>query len=173
MKILVIVDMQNDFTSGVLGNSECEEAVSKVVEVINEDNYDKIFLTRDTHQKNYLETQEGRNLPVEHCIEGTIGWQIREEIMKAVSDNNFCIIDKPVFGSLKLAEDIKTEYENKQDNLEIVLVGVCTGICVISNAMLLKAALPEAVITVKADACACVTPESHKNSIGCNENVPD
>ena len=79
MKILVIVDMQNDFTSGVLGNSECEEAVSKVVEVINEDNYDKIFLTRDTHQKNYLETQEGRNLPVEHCIEGTIGWQIREE----------------------------------------------------------------------------------------------
>lgn len=94
MKILVIVDMQNDFTSGVLGNNECEEVVSKVVEVINEDNYDKIFLTRDTHQKNYLETQEGRNLPVEHCIEGTIGWQIREEIMKAVSDNNFCIIDK-------------------------------------------------------------------------------
>lgn len=125
MKILVIVDMQNDFTSGVLGNNECEEVVSKVVEVINEDNYDKIFLTRDTHQKNYLETQEGRNLPVEHCIEGTIGWQIREEIMKAVSDNNFCIIDKPVFGSLKLAEDIKTEYENKQDNLEIVLVGGC------------------------------------------------
>ena len=165
MKILVIVDMQNDFTSGVLGNNECEEVVSKVVEVINEDNYDKIFLTRDTHQKNYLETQEGRNLPVEHCIEGTIGWQIREEIMKAVSDNNFCIIDKPVFGSLKLAEDIKTEYENKQDNLEIVLVGVCTGICVISNAMLLKAALPEAVITVKADACACVTPESHKTAL--------
>ena len=165
MKILVIVDMQNDFTSGVLGNNECEEAVSKVVEVINEDNYDKIFLTRDTHQKNYLETQEGRNLPVEHCIEGTIGWQIREEIMKAVRDNNFCIIDKPVFGSLKLAEDIKTEYENKHDNLEIVLVGVCTGICVISNAMLLKAALPEAVITVKADACACVTPESHKTAL--------
>ena len=125
------------------------------------------------HQKNYLETQEGRNLPVEHCIEGTIGWQIREEIMKAVSDNNFCIIDKPVFGSLKLAEDIKTEYENKQDNLEIVLVGVCTGICVISNAMLLKAALPEAVITVKADACACVTPESHKIALDAMENVPD
>ena len=165
MKILVVIDMQNDFISGVLGNRECEEAVSKVVEVINEDNYDKIFLTRDTHTDNYLKTQEGKKLPVKHCIKGTEGWQIRKEIMDAVKDKLFYIIDKPVFGSLKLAENIKTKYEDKQENLEIILVGVCTGICVISNAMILKAALPEAVITVKKDACACVTPESHKTAL--------
>lgn len=167
MKILVVIDMQNDFTSGVLGNAECEKAVSKVVDVINENNYDNIFLTRDTHQKNYLETQEGKNLPVEHCIEGTEGWQIRKEIMAVVNDSNkpFQIINKPTFGSVTLAETIKTMYEQSQEDMEIELVGVCTGICVISNAMLIKAFLPEAKITVKANACACVTPESHKTAL--------
>ena len=117
MKILVIVDMQNDFTSGVLGNNECEEVVSKVVEVINEDNYDKIFLTRDTHQKNYLETQEGRNLPVEHCIEGTIGWQIREEIMKAVSD--------PIFLSTSSCKHIRCKLCEENAVLKIFKMTQC------------------------------------------------
>lgn len=165
MKILVVIDMQNDFTSGVLGNKECEEVVPKIVDIINKEDYDEIYLTRDTHTDNYLKTQEGKKLPVKHCIKGTEGWQIRKEIMDAVKDKLFYIIDKPAFGSLKLAEDIKTAYEAKQKNLEIILVGVCTGICVISNAMILKAALPEAVITVKKDACACVTPESHKTAL--------
>ena len=167
MKILVVIDMQNDFTSGVLGNTECEKAVSKVVDVINENNYDNIFLTRDTHQKNYLETQEGKNLPVEHCIEGTEGWQIRKEIMVVVNDSNkpFQIINKPTFGSVTLAETIKTMYEQSHENMEIDIVGVCTGICVISNAIIIKSFNPELPINVIEKATACVTPQSKKTAI--------
>lgn len=167
-KILIVVDMQNDFTSGVLGNPECEVAVANVVKVINNNKYDEIYLTRDTHHENYLETQEGRNLPVEHCVEGTDGWQSRPEIIEAVNHkygSNVHFIDKPSFGSLYLANRLKEEYFIEQEDVEITLVGVCTGICVISNAMLIKAALPEAKVKVIEEACACVTPESHKNAI--------
>lgn len=164
-KILVVVDMQNDFTSGVLGNPECEAAVVKIVDVINGEEYDQIYLTRDTHNENYLETQEGKNLPVVHCIENTDGWQIRPEIMGVLMNKNYKIIDKPTFGSVYLANLLREEYFLEQNEVEISLVGVCTGICVISNAMLLKAALPEAKITVIEKACACVTPESHKTAI--------
>lgn len=167
-KILIVVDEQIDFTSGVLGNKECEGTVKTSVDVINENKYDEIYLTRDTHQKNYLETQEGRNLPVEHCIEGTDGWQIRPEIIEAVNHkygSNVHFIDKPSFGSLYLANRLREEYFVEQEDVEITLVGVCTGICVISNAMLIKAALPEAKVKVIEKACACVTPESHKNAI--------
>ena len=153
--------MQNDFTSGALGNAECEKAVSKVVDVINENNYDKIFLTRDTHQKNYLETQEGKNLPVEHCIEGTEGWQIRSELDKLRKTEP---IDKDTFGSTDLADELVAM--NIDDDIgSITFVGLCTDICVISNALLVKAALPEVPIIVDAACCAGVTPESHENAL--------
>lgn len=168
-KLLIIVDEQVDFTSGVLGNAECEATVQAAVDVINENAYDEIYLTRDTHQENYLDTQEGRNLPVKHCIENTDGWQIRLEIMEAVQHNyaseKVHIIDKPSFGSLDLANLLRDRYSAQQAEVEITLIGVCTGICVISNSMLVKAALPEAGITIIEKACACVTPESHKTAI--------
>lgn len=162
--VLVIVDEQVDFTSGALGNKECEATVQAVVGVVNNGSYSKIYLTRDTHHDNYLETEEGRNLPIPHCFKDSSGWQIRSEIMDAVRDKNYFIIDKPTFGSVKLAERLHNEYKSGRGT-EITLVGVCTGICIISNALLLKAMLPEAKITVKASACACVTPESHKTAL--------
>lgn len=170
MKILIIVDEQVDFTSGVLGNKECEATVNKVVDIINTKDFDKVILTRDTHSENYLETQEGKKLPVVHCIEGTDGWQIRDEIMQAVqhkySENeNYHVIDKRTFGSLYLGKWIESNYILEQADLEITFVGVCTGICVISNAMIVKASLPEAKVSVISDACACVTPESHKTAL--------
>lgn len=168
-KILIIVDMQKDFTNGVLGNAACEATVQKVVKVIENRLYDKIYLTRDTHSDDYLDTQEGKKLPVPHCIEGTIGWKIRDEIMEALFDNYsssaYEIIDKVSFGSLLLGKKIEEKYLLEQDYLQIDFVGVCTGICVISNALIAKAALPEAKICVIEDACACVTLESHKTAI--------
>ena len=170
MKILVIVDEQKDFTNGVLGNAECEATVGKIVDIVNTQDFDRVILTRDTHSNNYLDTQEGKNLPVVHCIEGSDGWQIRDEIMQAVkhkySENeNYHVIDKRTFGSLYLGKWIESNYILEQADLEITFVGVCTGICVISNAIITKAALPEAKISVIADACACVTPESHKTAL--------
>ena len=165
MKVLVVVDMQKDFTSGALGNKECEGVVPKVVDIINNEAFDEIILTRDTHQSNYLETQEGKKLPVEHCIEGSDGWQIRDEIISAVGDKKHSIIDKPTFGSVTLAMALNCVPNEIKKDYDITLVGVCTGICVISNALLLKAYLPEAKIAVRADACACVTPESHKTAL--------
>ncbi len=164
-KILIVVDMQKDFTTGVLGNAECEAAVQKVVKVIETRLYDKIYLTRDTHYDDYLETQEGKKLPVPHCIKGSDGWQIREEIMQAVSDNymEYEVLDKATFGSMELGRCL--ERESLTNDLEIHFVGVCTGICVISNVLIAKAALPEAKICVIEDACACVTPESHRTAI--------
>ena len=165
--VLIIVDMQNDFTSGVLGNKECEAAVQKVVDVINNNEYDEVYLTKDTHHENYLKTQEGKNLPIEHCIEGTNGWLVREEIIEAVTNNtaNLYCIRKSTFGSRHLAKKLRKKYKKDEKNTSITLVGVCTGICVISNAMLIKTALPEAKINVIEKACACVTPESHKTAI--------
>lgn len=165
-KILVVVDMQNDFTSGVLGNAECEAAVSKVVDVINNGDYDYVYLTRDTHEENYLDTQEGKKLPIKHCIHRTEGWEIRKEILTAVDRkfkyNCIDIVDKCTFGShvmmaeMQLTVDVDTE---------IHLCGVCTGICVLSNAVLIKNAFPENKVCVVENACACVTTETHKTAI--------
>lgn len=165
MKVLVVVDLQTDFTFGALGNAECVEVVEKVAKLISEEDYDEVVFTRDTHQKNYLETQEGRNLPVVHCLEETDGWQIREELMLAVKGKNYIIFDKPTFGSITLAEHLRKLYEENNGDVEVEFVGVCTGICVISNALLTKAFVPEMKITVKAKYCACVTPESHRTSL--------
>ena len=156
-KVLVVIDMQKDFVDGALGTKEAVSIVPNVIEKIN--SYDKkdVFFTRDTHQTDYMQTQEGKNLPVEHCIEGTEGWELDANI-KPLSEGA-TIIDKPTFGSTKLAEMIR-DIAAKED-IEIELVGLCTDICVVSNALMLKAFMPEISISVDASCCAGVTPEKH------------
>lgn len=161
MKILVVVDMQNDFIDGALGTPEAQKIVPAVAEKIR--NWSgEVYATQDTHQADYLTTQEGRNLPVPHCVEGTPGWEIAPAVREAMTD--FTCLTKPAFGSRSLAETLAVVHQN-QPIEEIVLVGLCTDICVISNAMLLKAFLPEVPIRVDARCCAGVTPESHQNAL--------
>ena len=160
-KILVVIDMQNDFIDGSLGTKEAQQIVPRVVEKMKEYDPWNIYLTRDTHYENYLDTQEGRNLPVEHCIEGTHGWQLNDAVAKAAEKAT--VIDKPTFGSNRLAGILMTE--RAQEALEIELVGLCTDICVITNAMMTKGALPEVPLFVRADCCAGVTPESHETAL--------
>ena len=155
--------MQNDFIDGSLGTKEAETIVQPVLEKIATYDPEDIFATRDTHAANYLETQEGRMLPVEHCIRGTPGWEIRKEIAECLITDH--IIDKPTFGSMILAEKMKAVYEAEQGNAEFVLAGLCTDICVVSNALLLKANMPEVPISVDASCCAGVTPASHQAAI--------
>ena len=157
-KILVVVDMQNDFIDGSLGTPEALAIVENVKNKIKQYEQNDIFVTMDTHGPEYLETQEGRNLPVEHCIKGTPGWQIRSDILELLPEAK--VYEKPTFGSLKLAEDIGS-LAKQSAGLEIEIIGLCTDICVVSNAMLLKATLPETVISVDSKCCAGVTPQSH------------
>ena len=169
MKILTVIDMQNDFLNkNVLGNDEGMAIIPKVIDKINLNKDNLIIATRDTHQNNYLETQEGKNLPVVHCIENTDGWQIEKNIEEVLLLNGVIFINKPTFGSINLIKKVKELVEkNKvsENELEIELCGVCTGICVISNAMLLKAAFPEAKIIVDSTCCACVTPQTHQTAL--------
>ena len=159
-KLLIVVDMQNDFISGALGTPEALAILPKVKQKI--ECFDgKIIFTRDTHGENYMETNEGKHLPVPHCIKGTNGWQIADSLD---TSRAAIIIDKPTFGSLTLAEYLIKE--NEKDRIdEVVLIGICTDICVISNAMLTKAALPEATVTIDSACCAGVTPESHTRAL--------
>lgn len=161
-KILIVIDMQNDFINGSLGTKEAEAIVDHVVEKIGEYPKDCIYATRDTHQKDYLETQEGKNLPVEHCIQGTHGWQLHDKVAAALE--GAVIVDKPTFGSYELADMMVMEAAG-EENIEIELVGLCTDICVVSNAMLIKARLPEARISVDSACCAGVTPETHEAAL--------
>lgn len=169
MKLLIVVDMQNGFIDGALGTKEAVAIVPNVAEKIKRarDAGLEVVFTRDTHQKNYLQTQEGKNLPVVHCILGSKGWQISDKLDVGKSR----IFDKPSFGSLDLADYVATLNELE----EIELVGLCTGICVISNAFILKAKLPEVKITVDSSCCACVTPESHATALSamrlCQVNI--
>ena len=163
-KILIVVDMQNDFIDGSLGTPEAEAIVDNVVAKIGAYAKDCVIATRDTHQDDYLMTQEGQNLPVAHCIEGKQGWEINAKVQEALGDA--VIVNKPTFGSYELAELIAKECEgHKESECEIELIGLCTDICVVSNAMLLKAKLPEAKISVDASCCAGVTPESHEAAL--------
>ena len=161
MKLLIVVDMQNDFIDGALGSKEAAAIVPKVIEKIK--NFDgKVLATQDTHGKNYLDTQEGKNLPVVHCVKGTPGWEIHPEIAELIKDEPF---EKDAFGSRSLAKVLRS-YDQKEEKFEsITLVGVCTDICVISNAMLIKAFLPEVEIIVDSSCCAGVTPESHTRAL--------
>ena len=158
--VLVVVDMQNDFIDGALGTKEAVAIVTKVEEKIRNFNGTVLF-TRDTHENWYLETQEGKKLPIPHCIRDTEGWQIRREldILRKTEP-----VDKETFGSIDLADDLVAM--NIDDEIKsITFVGLCTDICVISNALLVKAALPEVPIIVDAACCAGVTPESHENAL--------
>ena len=159
MRYLIVVDMQVDFVSGALGSKEAQAIIGAVAEKIR--GFDgRIIFTRDTHGADYLSTQEGKNLPVPHCVCGTEGWQIIPELRASVQT----VIDKPSFGSEELAALLKKE--NEQEAIEcITLIGLCTDICVISNAMLIKAAMPEVPVIVDAACCAGVTVQSHKNAL--------
>ena len=158
--ILVVVDMQNDFIDGALGTKEAVSIVTLVKDKIT--NFTgKVFFTRDTHQDNYLSTQEGRNLPVSHCIKETEGWQIRHELDELRQTE---AIDKPSFGSVELGQLLVNENAKESIN-SITFVGLCTDICVISNAMLTKAFLPEVQIIIDSKCCAGVTPESHETAL--------
>ena len=156
-KILVVVDMQNDFIDGALGTSEAQSIVDRVVAEIGKYAEHDVIATRDTHPEHYMDTQEGRNLPVPHCIRMTPGWEIAPKVAAALGEAE--VIDKPTFGSRALAEKLAAMAE--QEELEITLVGLCTDICVVSNALLIKAYLPETQVNVIASCCAGVTPESH------------
>ena len=157
---LIVVDMQNDFIDGALGTKEAVAIVPAVEKKIREFNGTVLF-TRDTHTEAYLQTQEGRNLPVPHCIRGTEGWQIRAEL-DALRKTE--AIDKVTFGSSALAELLRKE--NERDPIgSVTLIGLCTDICVISNAMTIKAFLPETELIVDAACCAGVTPESHLRAL--------
>ena len=160
MNILVVIDMQNDFIDGALGTPEAEAIVPNVVDKVK--NFNGLVLaTRDTHGEDYLQTQEGRMLPVEHCIRGTYGWEIREEIAELLES---LPIDKPTFGSETLGKVLK-EFNKSEPIDSITLVGLCTDICVISNVLLAKAYLPETPVYVGAACCAGVTPKSHETSL--------
>lgn len=155
-RILIVVDMQYDFIYGTLGTKEAVEIIPKVKQKIEEYRKDGhiIIYTRDTHYENYLETQEGRNLPVLHCIKGTKGWEIIPEL-----DTTDCqIMDKPIFGSVNLM----TYLEKSYPEADFELVGLCTDICVLSNATMIKSHFPEAEVIVDADCCAGVTAQRHK-----------
>ena len=163
-EILVVVDMQNDFVSGVLGTQEAFDivpnVVGRVVDALNRG--ETVLFTRDTHEPDYLSTQEGKHLPVPHCIRGTEGWEIVEQLRPASAGQ--AILDKPSFGSAELGRLLAEE--NEKELIEkVTLIGLCTDICVISNALLVKAFLPEAEVAVDAACCAGVTQESHRTAL--------
>lgn len=159
-ELLVVVDMQKDFIDGALGTQEAVKIVEPVAAKIKaaKDQGKDIIFTKDTHHKDYLMTQEGRKLPVPHCIKGTQGWELDVRLLDLAQGCQ--VLEKPAFGSMELAQ-----IAGEKGYEEIELVGLCTDICVISNAMLLKSSLPEALIRVDASCCAGVTPESHRNAL--------
>lgn len=156
-KILVVVDMQNDFISGTLGTLEAQGIVSNVIDKIKNFDGDIVF-TQDTHSENYLESAEGKKLPVMHCILSSDGWKLNPDIEKLSQD---CLIfEKQTFGCVELAK-----YISEQNYDEVELIGLCTDICVISNALLIKAFMPDICISVDSSCCAGVTPKSHENAL--------
>ena len=159
MEILAVIDMQNDFINGSLGTKEAQAVLPKVVEKIKSFP-GRVLFTKDTHGENYLHTQEGKRLPIPHCIKGTAGWELHPDIQSLCRETP---IEKNTFGSADLAQALKAQSQNQSDPIEkITLVGLCTDVCVISNALLLKAFLPETVIEVDASCCAGVTPKAHE-----------
>ena len=160
-KVLVVVDMQKDFVEGALGSAEAVAIVSNVVEKIKSfDGY--IFVTYDTHSEDYLNTSEGKKLPVPHCIKGTDGWELDSQVETALEGKDFVAVEKPTFGSVNLLQLIRNR---AGEEFSLELIGLCTDICVVSNALVLKANFPENEISVIADCCAGVTPEAHNAAL--------
>ena len=159
---LVVVDMQNDFVDGALGSAEAVAIVPNVVDKIK--NFDgEIFVTLDTHFDNYMETAEGKKLPVPHCIKGTTGWELNPEVAKALEGKKHTVVEKLTFGSVDLPKLMGQAAGD--DEFSVELMGLCTDICVVSNALLLKAHYPENNIAVDASCCAGVTPKSHDEAL--------
>ena len=182
MKVLIVVDMQKDFVDGSLGTKEAQAIVPLGAETIEQmaapDTV--VIFTKDTHPENYMSTLEGKNLPVPHCIKGTAGHSIVDEVFNAyinvidtyadayevypITEINPIKVEKPTFGSIEL-QNILFDINDRMGIEEVTLMGLCTGICVMSNAILAKATLPDVPVNVVADCCACVTPESHKTAL--------
>lgn len=161
-KFLVVVDMQKDFVDGSLGTAEAVAIVPNVVKKINEFEGD-IFVTYDTHFDNYMETSEGKKLPVPHCIKDTDGWKLNDQVAEALKSKEYTEVEKITFGSVDLPDMIFKAAGDEDFSIE--LVGLCTDICVVSNTLILKANYPEKDITVDASCCAGVTPESHSAAL--------
>ena len=162
-KFLIVVDMQKDFVDGALGTEEARAIVPEVVKKVRE--FDgKVIFTKDSHKENYSRTQEGKKLPVPHCMEGSEGWELIEPLDKLQKQAGAVIYDKPTFGSVALADDLKKEYD-KGVIKEVELIGVCTDICVVSNALLIKANMPELTVKLDASCCAGVTVEKHEAAL--------
>lgn len=171
-KILVVVDIQKDFVDGSLGTAEAQAIIAPAVEKIK--GFDgEIIVTYDTHFTDYMETAEGKKLPVPHCIKGTNGWELNEEIKQALEGKQYISLEKPTFGSVKLPAMVGDYAGDEEFSIE--LIGLCTDICVVSNALLLKASYPEVEITVDAACCAGVSVETHKAALAtmkcCQINV--
>ena len=171
-KILIVTDAQNEFVTGELVNPECEAAVPHIVEALAGGEYEKVIVTHDTHGADYLETQEGRRLPVLHGQEGTPGYEIHPDIERALQEhydeNHVIHVKKPTFGSLDFGNVLKAlwdEITSAGDEMEVHFTGFCTGICVLSNVVMAKTFVPEARVCVIEKACACVTPQTHKTAI--------
>ena len=160
-KLLIVIDMQNDFIDGSLGTAEALAIVENVKDKIRQYSPADVIATMDTHGEDYMNTQEGKFLPVEHCIKGTEGWKIREDIAALLDGAK--IYEKPTFGSVQLAADLKAL--SQAEDIELELIGLCTDICVVSNALLLKASMPEVQISVDPFCCAGVTPEKHLTAL--------
>lgn len=161
-RFLIVVDMQRDFVDGALGTEEAVKIVPAVVEKINSFN-GEIFATLDTHFDSYMQTAEGKNLPVPHCIKGTDGWELDKNVAMALDEKDYTIVEKITFGSVDLPRLIKEA--SKDEEFSIELIGLCTDICVVSNALILKANFPEANISVDKNCCAGVTVESHLSAL--------
>ena len=164
-KALIVIDMQNDFISGALGTKEAQGIVENTVQAVSEYKSETglpVIFTKDTHGEDYMNTLEGKKLPVPHCIKGTYGWELDDALNALVSDRDV-VLEKVTFGCKDIADKVSEIYGGAPDEIEIF--GLCTDICVISNTMLLKAAFPEAEIKIRENCCAGVTPESHRNAL--------
>ena len=172
--ILIVVDIQKDFVDGALGTAEAVAMIDNAAKKIRDFNGD-IFVTYDTHFENYMETAEGGKLPVPHCIKNTAGWQLNEDIAKALEGKKFTSVEKLTFGSTELPSLVKNVVGD--EDFDITLIGLCTDICVVSNALILKANFPEKDIYVDAACCAGVTVETHNAALTtmkmCQINVID
>ena len=161
-KFLIVVDMQKDFVDGALGTPEAVAIVPRVAEKIRSFP-GELFVTLDTHEADYLQTAEGKKLPIPHCIRNTAGWQLDQSVAAALSGKRYTVVEKPTFGSTRLPELISEAAHGEEFSLE--LIGLCTDICVVSNALLLKAHFPEVPMSVDASCCAGVSPQTHKAAL--------
>lgn len=162
-RILVVVDMQNDFVDGSLGTEEAAAIVPNVAKKIREFDGDEIFVTYDTHHENYMDTLEGKKLPVVHCIEGSHGHELNAEVKDALTGKKYYEVQKAGFGSFSITRGLKERFPGEEMDFEVV--GLCTDVCVVSNVLIMRAGYPNSRIRVDVSCCAGITPETHKAAL--------